>query len=67
MSEIWDTMAVRSLNLLGGGQSEVQKRTLLIMMKGHIYLKRKRAPACKKGTFSTITGGGELPPCPRYR
>ena len=40
-------MAVRSLKLLGGGgggQFEIQKGTLLLMMKGHISLKRKRAP-----------------------
>ena len=63
-------MAVRSLKLLGGGQSEVQVGTLLMMMKGHISLKRKRAPARKKGTFTGVgTGGGargHVPP-PLFR
>ena len=55
-------MTVRSLKLLGGrGQSEVQKGTLLMMMKGHISLKRKRAPARQKGIFSTITGAAHHP------
>ena len=40
------TMAIRSLKLLGGGQSEVEKGTLLMMIGI-----RKRA------LFSTITGG----------
>ena len=46
-------MAVRSLKLLGGGQSEVQKGTLLMMMIWHQ----------KKGTFF-YDYRGELPPAP---
>ena len=42
----------------GGGQSEVQKGTLLLMMIWH----KKRAPARKKSTFSPrLPGGGGLP------
>ena len=53
-------MAVSSLKLLGGGQPEVQQGTLLMMMKGHISLKRKRVPARKKGTFFHDYWGGAL-------
>ena len=53
--------------IAGGGQSEVQKGTLLMMMKGHISIKRKRAPVRKKGTFFHDYwgwGGAAAPPAP---
>ena len=54
-------MAVRSLQLLGGGQSQVQKGTLLLMT----ILHQKKGTCSQKGQFlSTITGGGAAAPPP---
>ena len=49
------SMAVRSLKLLGGGQSEVEKGTLLIMMIWH----KKKGTYSQKGYFFP-----RLPPAP---
>ena len=58
-------MAVRSLKLLGGGgQSEVQKGALLMMMKGHISQEKKGTCSQKVHFFPRLPGGGQLPPCP---
>ena len=51
-------MAVRSLKLLGGGQSEVQKGTLLMMI-----WHQKKGTCSQNGTFPTITRGAAAP-CP---
>ena len=51
----WCCMAVRSLKLLGGGgQSEVQNGTLLMMMIWH--QKKGTGLLAKRALFSTITG-----------
>ena len=54
-------MAVRNLKLLGGGQSEVQKGTLLLMMIWH----QKKGTCSQKGHFFPRLSGGQLPPAPR--
>ena len=52
--------AVRSLKLLGGGQSAVQKGTLLMMMIWH----QKKGTCSPKGHFFPRLPGGQLRPLP---